>query len=75
MADRVAVCRQHLDFSIRWKGEIVGLFEMRRHYANYFKGLPDFKPYRMQLVTTDSYGGVSALLDEIAETYDLALIA
>jgi tRNA-dihydrouridine synthase len=69
IADRVAVCRQHLDFSIRWKGEIVGLFEMRRHYANYFKGLPDFKPYRMQLVTTDSYAGVSAVLDEVAERY------
>lgn len=75
IADRVAVCRQHLDFSIRWKGEIVGLFEMRRHYANYFKGLPDFKPYRMRLVTTDSYSGVSAILDEIAEIYDIALIA
>ena len=73
MADRVAVCRQHLDFSIRWKGEILGLFEMRRHYANYFKGLPDFKPYRMQLVTTDTYSGVSAILDEVAETYDLVL--
>ena len=69
VADRVSVCRQHLDFSIHWKGEIVGLFEMRRHYANYFKGLPDFKPYRQQLVTTDTYAGVSALLDEIAEQY------
>ena len=69
VADRVAVCRQHLDFSIRWKGEIVGLFEMRRHYANYFRGLPDFKPYRMRLVTSDSYAETSALLNEVSERY------
>lgn len=69
IADRVAVCRQHLDFSIRWKGEITGLFEMRRHYANYFKGLPDFKPYRQQLVTTNTYAETSAVLDEVAERY------
>ncbi|AQG82374.1 tRNA dihydrouridine synthase DusB [Spirosoma montaniterrae] len=69
IADRVAVCRQHLDFSIRWKGEITGLFEMRRHYANYFKGLPDFKPYRQRLVTTDTYADTRAVLDEVAEHY------
>ncbi|GAB3804039.1 tRNA dihydrouridine synthase DusB [Spirosoma humi] len=74
VADRVAVCRQHLDFAIRWKGEIVGLFEMRRHYANYFKGLPDFKPYRMRLVTMDSYSGVSDILNEIQETYLVELV-
>ncbi len=69
VADRVAVCRQHLDFSIRWKGEVVGLFEMRRHYANYFRGLPDFKPFRMQLVTTGTYAETNAVLDEVAERY------
>ncbi len=74
IADRVAVCRQHLDFSIRWKGEITGLFEMRRHYANYFRGLPDFKPYRMKLVTLDSYAETSAVLDEVAERYAEELV-
>ena len=69
VADRVAVCRQHLDFSIRWKGEVLGLFEMRRHYANYFRGLPDFKPFRMQLVTTGTYAETSAVLDEVAARY------
>ncbi len=74
IADRVAVCRQHLDFSIRWKGEITGLFEMRRHYTNYFKGLPDFKPYRQRLVTTNTYLETRAVLDEVADRYAEAYV-
>src|SRR5690606_33866366 len=48
--ERVRTTRKHLDFSIQWKGDKLGIFEMRRHYANYFKGFPDFKPYRTRLV-------------------------
>ena len=50
IAERAEVCREHLDFSIRWKGPVLGILEMRRHYANYFKGLDHFKPFRMELV-------------------------
>ena len=42
LEERVKVVKEHLDFSIRWKGERVGIVEMRRHYANYFKGIPKF---------------------------------
>ena len=69
IAERVRVTKKHLDFSIRWKGEKVGVFEMRRHYTNYFKGLPDFKPYRTRLVETISPADLFAILDEIAETF------
>lgn len=55
MAERVAVTKSHLEFSVQWKGERQGVCEMRRHYANYFKGIENFKPYRTQLVTIDSY--------------------
>src|SRR6478609_4500560 len=48
--ERVEVCRTHAHKSVEWKGEILGILEMRRHYANYFKGLPDFKPFRTRLV-------------------------
>ena len=54
MADRVEAVRNHLLWSVEWKGERQGVLEMRRHYANYFKGIPNFKPYRQQLVTLDS---------------------
>ena len=65
IADRVKVCRTHLDASIKWKGDVLGIIEMRRHYTNYFKGIPHFKEYRMQLVTLNSYLEVQAVLNEI----------
>jgi len=68
--ERVAVCRTHLDKSIAWKGPKVGIFEMRRHYANYFKGLPDFKNYRMLLVKEDNIEIIHAILDEVSHKYE-----
>ncbi|WP_316735627.1 tRNA dihydrouridine synthase DusB [Pedobacter aquatilis] len=67
--ERINVCRTHLDKSIEWKGPKTGIFEMRRHYANYFKGLPDFKPYRMRLVSEPDYANIHSILDEVAEKF------
>lgn len=69
MAERVAVCKKHLDFSIRWKGDKTGIFEMRRHYANYFRGIDHFKSYRMRLVEVGTYPEVCDILAEIAENF------
>ncbi|KAA9357612.1 tRNA dihydrouridine synthase DusB [Larkinella humicola] len=74
LADRVAICKQHLDFSIRWKGEKTGIFEMRRHYTNYFKGLENFKPFRLRLVQADTYGEIAGILDEITEIYEVETV-
>ena len=49
LEDRIDTVKKHLRFSIEWKGERKGIFEMRRHYTNYFKGIPNFKPVRMKL--------------------------
>ncbi|MBI1266527.1 MAG: tRNA dihydrouridine synthase DusB [Cryomorphaceae bacterium] len=65
ISDRVDAAGKHLSMAVRWKGEHLGLVEMRRHYANYFKGLPHFKEYRMQLVTGESVDLVNATLEEI----------
>lgn len=70
VTDRVAACRKHLDFSIRWKGDRLGIIEMRRHYANYFKGLDNFKPFRARFVTADSYEELLGILNEVCEQYD-----
>jgi tRNA-dihydrouridine synthase B len=69
LAERVAVAKEHLRFSVEWKGEKLGIFEMRRHYTNYFRGLPNFKPYRSRLVESDSYDEVMATLNEVAEVF------
>ncbi len=71
ISQRVDVCRQHLDFSIKWKGDFTGIVEMRRHYSNYFKGLDHFKEFRMKLVTTNSYEEVLQTLEEVRERYFL----
>ncbi|UII34322.1 tRNA dihydrouridine synthase DusB [Fulvivirga ulvae] len=69
MADRVAVAKKHLNFSVEWKGEITGIFEMRRHYTNYFRGIPNFKPFRTRLVESESHTELISILDEIGETF------
>jgi tRNA-dihydrouridine synthase B len=61
----VEVCRTHLHKSIEWKGPVLGILEMRRHYANYLKGLPHIKEYRNKLVTVKTREEVDALLDEV----------
>lgn len=69
LEERVATAKQHLDFSIRWKGDRKGIFEMRRHYTNYFRGLPGIKPYRARLVEALTPTKVAGILDEIAEEF------
>jgi tRNA-dihydrouridine synthase len=66
MEERLDVCRRHIEMSVKWKGERVALFEMRRHYSHYFKGIVNFKPYRMRLVTAPNLEVLYAVLDEIA---------
>lgn len=67
--ERVDTCIQHLDFSLRWKGPVVGIFEMRRHYVNYFKGLDNFKNIRMELVTTPNYDHIIEILHRVKKIY------
>lgn len=69
MNERIRVTKKHLEFSIRWKGDRLGIFEMRRHYTNYFKGMPDFKPFRTRLVEADTEQEVLAILEEVSEKY------
>ena len=69
VADRVEAARQHLDHSLEWKGLRLGVVEMRRHYANYFRGLPHFKEHRLTLVTEDDPAVLHATLDNVAAAY------
>lgn len=67
--DRVEAARNHLTWSMEWKGERLGIVEMRRHYTNYFKGIRGFKEYKQRLVTTDDPQGLFNILKEIEEVY------
>ncbi|MBL7906186.1 MAG: tRNA dihydrouridine synthase DusB [Bacteroidales bacterium] len=71
VAERVSVCREHLQLSAQWKGEITAVLETRRHYARYFSGLSDFKPFRINLLAAVSADQVFRILEEIEESYKL----
>ena len=66
---RVSVARKHLHRSVEWKGPVVGINEMRRHYANYLKGLPNIKEYRTKLVTLTRMEEIDEVLVDIARAY------
>ena len=69
VCERVEIAKEHLRKSLEIKGEYVGILEMRRHLSNYFKGLPDFKPTRLKLVTLLDIPELFATLDSIAERW------
>lgn len=69
MADRLEAAKNHLVWSMEWKGERLGIVEMRRHYTNYFKGIHGFKAHRQKLVTEDDPNMLLALFDEIEDFY------
>lgn len=69
MEERVHAARRHLQMAIDWKGEKLGVFETRRHYTNYFKGIPNFKEYRMKMVTSDEAAEVFAAFEEALDAF------
>lgn len=67
--DRVEAAKNHLTWSMDWKGERLGIVEMRRHYTNYFKGISNFKEFRFKLVTLDRAEDLYKVLEDIGEIY------
>lgn len=75
LKERVEVAKKHLEFSVKWKGDKTGIFEMRRHYTNYFRGISNFKPFRTRLVEAPSFEETLSILDEIEEVFGQAALA
>ena len=69
LADKVAAAREHLEFSLRWKNEVLAIVEMRRHWANYFKGIRNFKEVRTQLVSLMDPDAIFDVLDGIEDQF------
>ena len=67
--ERVSITKRHLEMSLKWKGESLGIAEMKRHYGNYFKGVPHFKPYRTKLVTSFDLAEIFDTLNHIEEKF------
>jgi len=72
LAEKISLARLHFRKSLEWKGEPRGIFEMRRHFSNYFKGLPNFKETRLKLVTSTDVSEIYSILDFIGEKYSNA---
>ena len=68
--ERVATAKRHLEMAINWNGEHAGLFETRRHYTNYFKGIPNFKEYRLKMVTSNTKEEVFSTFEEVLKKFD-----
>jgi len=69
LEEKVKMAKTHFEKSIQWKGFPRGLFEMRKHFSNYFKALPDFKEIRIKLVTSMDQNEIFDTLDFIQEKY------
>ncbi len=69
LEDRIEAARRHLQMAIEWKGEKLGVFETRRHYTNYFKGIPHFKEFRTKMVTSDDSADVFAAFEEVEREF------
>lgn len=70
LADRVKAAKRHLQMSVEWKGEHTGIVEMRRHYGQYFRGIPNFKDYRITLVTSENLEELFQCLDKIENVFE-----
>ncbi|MFY0643932.1 MAG: tRNA dihydrouridine synthase DusB [Bacteroidia bacterium] len=75
ISERVRICRKHFTASLDWKGEHLGIVEMRKHYSNYFKGINHFKPYRTRLVLSMDVAEIHAILDEVELTFGNTVLA
>ncbi len=71
LKDKVEVCKGHLEKSIEWKGEVLGVLEMRRHYSQYFRGLHGIKEYRNRIVNTMDPNEIYSILEEVLERYSI----
>ena len=69
VAERIRISRLHLEKSVEWKGEHIGLLEIRKHWSSYFKGLPNFKPFRMRLMQVMTVQEINEILDDVQDCY------
>lgn len=70
ISDRLLAVRQHAEWSVEWKGERLGLVEMRQHYSNYFRGIPHFKDFRRKFLEVFTLEEMNSLIKETQQFYE-----
>ncbi|WP_407401269.1 tRNA dihydrouridine synthase DusB [Chryseobacterium sp.] len=70
IGDRLLAVRQHAEWSAEWKGEKLGLIEMRQHYGNYFRGVPHFKDFRRKFLSVYTIEEMDVVIKETQEFYE-----
>ncbi|WP_431610764.1 tRNA dihydrouridine synthase DusB [Chryseobacterium sp. 'Rf worker isolate 10'] len=70
ISDRLLAVRQHAEWSAEWKGERLGLVEMRQHYSNYFRGIPHFKEFRKKFLEVFTLEEMNSLIQETQQFYE-----
>jgi tRNA-dihydrouridine synthase len=70
LVNRVEAAKNHLQWAMDWKGEKLGILETRRHYTNYFKGLPNFKEYRMKMVSSENPEYIFQVFEEVLQKFE-----
>lgn len=69
VSDKVTLAKLHLSKSLEFKGDRRGIFEMRRHFVHYFKGLDNFRDTRIRLLTTEDPAAILEILEYIENRY------
>jgi len=67
--ERIKISTIQLERSVEWKGERRGVIELRKHWSDYFKGYPNFKPFRQRLMEVEEMEAVKKILGEVQEYY------
>lgn len=63
--ERVAICSEHLMAYEGLKNERLAVLEMRKNYSGYFKGISNFKPFKIKLMEAQNKDEVINVLQEI----------
>jgi len=67
LRERAEMAKTHLQLSLKWKGNVLGVFETRKHYSNYFKGVQNFKPTKTAILTEKDPDKIITILNNIKE--------
>ena len=69
ISDKARMAKRHLEMAVKWKGEVLGVLETRRHYGNYFKGVANFKETKSRILNEKDPIKIFHELDEIIHTF------